>query len=81
MYTLKLIKNGGGCISIMQYNTITFSSCGSTSKDDTQVGDIHSTTGQTINQPIPIDVKDVFYVIDSNGNTVLSKKMDVRGPV
>lgn len=79
MYTLKLINNGD--IYLMQCTTITFTACGSTNEEDTQVGDIRSTTGQTINQPIPIDLKDVFYVIDSNGNTVLSKKMDVRGPV
>lgn len=81
MFTLKLVVNGGGCTSVSQYDTISFSTCGSSNDDNTQVGQLNTTTGQTINQPIPIDLKDVFYVIDCNGNTVLSKKEGVRGPI
>jgi len=76
MFTLKIIHNSG-IVSVSQWDTVSFSPGNLNSdKDSTFVGCIRC---QPDFKEFNVDLKDAFYVIDQFGNTVLSKREDVRG--
>tara|TARA_R110000851_G_C12810248_1_gene538423 strand:+ start:105 stop:329 length:225 start_codon:yes stop_codon:yes gene_type:complete len=72
MYTLKLIK--GSVTSVSRWDSISFELFDKT-KDKVLCGHINVEIGRGFD----VEVHDSFYVIDGNGNTVLSKKASVWG--
>tara|TARA_R110000851_G_scaffold41952_1_gene104768 strand:- start:390 stop:614 length:225 start_codon:yes stop_codon:yes gene_type:complete len=72
MYTLKLIK--GSVTSVSKWGSVSFDLFDK-AEGQTICGNINTDLGKGFD----IEIHDSFYVIDDNGNTVLSKKPSVWG--